>query len=286
MIRRNPRQQSRQHLGRIAAVKLNGTSTEFGSGVHELLVTIHVLGPDQRAQPPHLILIVEIDGVEVDTVTARYRNRVRQRRQSVSADKVGVQHNRRVVGTPAQRLLPGAKVAIAVAVESQVQPRACAHVDQRQRRPRLAVDDSEGRQQAGTSAHNVGLRTAVTEQWDDLFAMSEAEIPKQRKCRVRRPFGPRHDRIVRRQRMRDALQQQVLHGREEHVRLRLIGLRERRDVEQVVVQGDSVRQLRVHRRCQIRRFDPPEAMKQGRTAGAALGGRRHADPGAARSFQA
>ena len=115
--------------------------------------------------------------------------------------------------------------------------------------------------QAGAAAYHVGLGAAGANQFDDAFAVLQAEFAEVGEGGCQRTRFAGNDRVVRGEGMVDAGEQQVLHGGEEHVGRRLMGPRMRGDLEQVVVPGDAVSEFLIRWRGEAGRFHPCETME-------------------------
>ena len=85
-------------------MKTDRADLQLGGGVHQLGVALHVLGPDQRTQPEQLVRVGEVDRVQVDAVTAGYRDVDWRHWRRAGAPQIGFQFDPRPAPSPAQDL--------------------------------------------------------------------------------------------------------------------------------------------------------------------------------------
>ncbi len=181
--------------------------------------------------------------MQIDADPGGNRGTVRQqRRGSVSASDDG-RRDPDLSGRVAVH--NSGSVGIPVLIPYQLQSRARADLDQRQRFAYVLVDVAEARVQIGAALDLVRLYDLGLQERNDTVSVFEAEILERRE---RLPDVSRlldESVIVAAQLVIGAGEQQVLNRAEEQVRHRLARSCMRGDPEQFIVGGDAQRQMLV-----------------------------------------
>jgi len=107
-------------------------------------VPLDVLREDQGAQPAYLVVVAHVDRVQVDALSPRHLHRLRQIGQRNVPAPLRVEQHLGPRVSPTK----SAAVVVAIAVPEQVESRARADLQHRQRAGSLGDHASEGGQQA------------------------------------------------------------------------------------------------------------------------------------------